>query len=145
MHENIVVLLPVFPSPWEIIRGEGKFHTILIEQWFLVTILNVLKTMSLKEFILKWLCFGYYANRTENSYSSGTEQKDLACVFSDCVLHKENYIRPGKCVFKRSRGLVCCSDLELFTVTFWSWSKKCSYAHTQRIGPARNTYLQLSY
>ena len=37
------------------------------------------------------ILFGNYANRTENSYSSGTEQKDLARVFSDCVLHKENY------------------------------------------------------
>ena len=41
--------------------------------------------------IFKWFCLQNYANRTENSHSSGTEQKDLARVFSDCVLHKENY------------------------------------------------------
>ena len=24
MYENTVVLLPIFPSPWKIMRGEGK-------------------------------------------------------------------------------------------------------------------------
>ena len=24
VYENAVVLLPIFPSPWKIIRGEGK-------------------------------------------------------------------------------------------------------------------------
>ena len=57
-----------------------------------MTILNVLKALRLKEFIFKLILFENYANRTENGelYSSGTEQKDLAHVFSDCVLHKEN-------------------------------------------------------
>ena len=37
------------------------------------------------------ILFENYANVTGNSCSSGTEQKDLARVFCDCVLHKENY------------------------------------------------------
>ena len=30
VYENIVVLLLIFPSPWEIMRGKGKFHAVLI-------------------------------------------------------------------------------------------------------------------
>ena len=47
-------------------------------------------------------------------------KKDLARVFPDCVFNTQRKvcIRLGTRVLKRSRGLVCCSDLELFTVTF---------------------------
>ena len=41
------------------------------------------------------ILFENYANVTGNSCSSGTEQKDLARIFCDCVfvflIHKENY------------------------------------------------------
>ena len=30
VYENIVVLLPIFHSPWEFMRGEGKFHVVFI-------------------------------------------------------------------------------------------------------------------
>ena len=46
--------------------------------------------------------------------------------------------------FKCFHWIVCYSDLELFTVTCRSWSKKCSHAHTYRIGPARNTFVNIN-
>ena len=46
VHEIRLVLLPLFPFSWELMRGEGKFHADY-QLCFLLAVLNVLRDVRL--------------------------------------------------------------------------------------------------
>ena len=55
VHENTIVLLPIFPSPWEIMRGEGKIPRIVL------TMIpgdntKCFASSSFSEIHFKWFC-----------------------------------------------------------------------------------------
>ena len=83
VYEHTVVLLPIFPSSWEMMRGEGKFHAVLIEQCFLLTVLNVLKVVRYS--FLNDL-FENNVNAIGNSCSSGPGQKNQSLFASFAIV-----------------------------------------------------------